>query len=106
MPTRREFASAVVALGLAGAASPALGASSIIPSRAPIRAARRRDDTMLRLGGSGDNYNMTWATDDRLLLTVDDGYGWQDQIYYNTRLWAMTGPLTRPAFQELGRHCD
>jgi hypothetical protein len=54
---------------------------------------RRREETLLRLGGVGDNFHTTWGPDDRQYTTVDDGTGWWDEppYFFNTRLWAIEG---------------
>ena len=42
----------------------------------PIRALQRLDDTILRLGGSGDNWHTTWAADESQFTSLCDGSGW------------------------------
>ena len=44
------------------------------PSPAKITGVRRLEDTVARLGGSGDNWHMTWASDDRMLAGLCDGF--------------------------------
>jgi hypothetical protein len=58
-----------------------------------IRAAIRRDNTILRLGGCGDDFLMTWGSDDRQFVAVQDGSGWVEAAAceYNSRLWAIRG---------------
>lgn len=58
-----------------------------------IRALRRLDDTIARLGGAGDNWHMSWANDDRVYTSLCDGEGWPDmpQAPYNSRLYAIEG---------------
>ena len=38
-----------------------------------ITAATPRDETTLRLGGMGDNWHMSWAADDSMVLSLCDG---------------------------------
>jgi len=87
MVTRRRF---LLGVGAAGAAAATLAVGSETadpPSEASrsqalhqgspmIRGASRREDAVLRLGGFGDDYHMTWASDDRQYVSVCDGLGW------------------------------
>ena len=56
-------------------------------------ALRRREDTVLRLGGVGDNWHMTWARDDRQYTSLCDGHGWPGMPGedYNSRAYAIEG---------------
>jgi hypothetical protein len=53
-----------------------------------------RDETLLRLGGYGDNFHTTW-TDDGQLVALCDGAGFRGASdwtkFYNSRLFAMRG---------------
>lgn len=62
------------------------------------------DSTIDRLGRSGDNWCMTWADDGHQYTACDDGWGWDYAnplawrgdhpmagIYYNNRVWRLTG---------------
>jgi hypothetical protein len=67
-----------------------------MPAR--ITGAIRRDETIQRLGGNGDNWHMTWAGDDLQYVSMCDGYGWPgmpgfDQVdgEFNSRLYAIHG---------------
>jgi hypothetical protein len=54
----------------------------------------RRDDTIARLGGDGDNFYLTWAADDSQLMALCDGGGFEgvaEKLYYNSHLFRMTG---------------
>ncbi len=64
----------------------------------------RRDETILRLGGLGDGYEMTWDAQDRLYIDVNDGPGWLDppRAFYNTRLWTLDGSLQEAVFSQVG----
>jgi hypothetical protein len=48
---------------------------------------------ILRIGGMGDGYDMTWDAHDRQLVAVNDGTGWvaKPTAFYNSRLWTFTG---------------
>lgn len=64
--------------------------------------ARRREETLLRLGGNGDNWNMTWAADDRQYVAMDDGYGFgQEEVFYNSRLLALSGGPEEATFGDV-----
>jgi hypothetical protein len=101
MSTRRQFlkqsAGVLAATSLQIACTPQdKAASKPSPwlSKVPrIKSVKRREDTILRLGGQGDNFPMTWAADDRQLVTVDDGWGWiqHPRNLYNNRLFALIG---------------
>jgi hypothetical protein len=61
--------------------------------RTRITAATRRDETTLRLGGQGDNWHMSWAADDSMVLSLCDGSGFPGTTRkpYNSRLYRVTG---------------
>jgi hypothetical protein len=71
-----------------------------------IRSIVRRDDTILKLGGIGDRYEMTWDAQDRLYLVVNDGPGWLDPArgFYNTRLWTLEHHIQQAAFSEVSAY--
>ena len=54
----------------------------------------RRDETIVRLGGSGDNFHSTW-TDDGLIVSVNDGSGFREvtgwEKSFNTKLYRVHG---------------
>jgi len=106
MPNRRDLLIGTLAMGastmnLAGAASarPLAGART-----RPVRRAIRRDETIVRLGGLGDGYYMSWDTEGRQFVVVNDGPGWLEPptAFYNTRLWEVTGSPQATAFREVG----
>jgi hypothetical protein len=72
-------------------------------STSRVTGLRRREDTILRLGGSGDNFHTTWASDDRQYTAVDDGGGWWDTPPYgfNSRLWAIEGGPEDAVFSDV-----
>jgi len=102
MPNRRDILkqTCAVALGVAGAARIARGAA--------VRSVVRRDETILRLGGVGDGYKMTWDADDRLYAVVNDGSGWLDppKAFYNARLWNLSGSIEKASFAEVSGYPD
>jgi hypothetical protein len=67
-----------------------------------VKSVVRREETVLHLGGSGDNFHMTWAADDRQLLSVTDGYGWAEDPpgRYASRLWAISGDAQSATFED------
>lgn len=68
------------------------------------RSATLRDDTILRLGGDGGWYSMTWASDDRQLVAVCDGAGWAPaarERYFSSGLFALDGEPNEAAFHDL-----
>ena len=44
-------------------------------------------------GGSGDNWHMSWAGDDRQVVSLCDGYGWSEtpKGMYNSKLLSIAG---------------
>lgn len=101
MPNRRDILKQTCALvlGVIGTRRVAQAAQSRAASASPspgtvgarIQSVVRRDETMLRLGGLGDGYDMTWDAQDRQYVVVNDGTGWVDKptAFYNTRLWTL-----------------
>ncbi len=59
----------------------------------PTITLRRREATVQRLGGVGDNWHMTWARDDRMYTSLCDGKGWPEmpQADYNSRAYTIEG---------------
>ena len=73
---------------------------------AQITGIRRLDDTIRRTGGSGDNWHMSWADDDRQYTALCDGSGWPEMTGhtgqgYNTRVFAINGDPPDPVFEHL-----
>lgn len=62
-----------------------------MPTR--LRRLRRLDETTLRLGGSGDNWHMSWAGDDKQYVSLCDGAGLPGTPpgAYNSRAYAIAG---------------
>lgn len=120
--TRRDFLSHA-GVGLAAASAPAASpvrhsapnsSSSIRPSKSvQIASVVRREDTLLRLGGVGDNWHMTWAADDRQYVSLCDGFGWpgmpgydQQNSEFNSRLYAVEGEPSKVRFIYLPDYPD
>ncbi len=77
-------------------------------SRGNIRSVIRRDDTILKLGGVGDGFKMTWDAGDRQYVVVNDGSGWVEKptAFYNTRLWTIQGEARAPQFSPVTGYPD
>ncbi len=62
-------------------------------SETVLRGAVRREETTLTLDGGGDNWLMTWAADDRLFMSLNNGTGWDDPPRHiiNSRLYTISG---------------
>lgn len=73
-----------------------------------IRAARRADGSLLRLGGLGDGYKMTIAADGKQIVVVNDGPGWASgpATFYSSRLWTVDGTPTAPRFTNMPGYPD
>jgi hypothetical protein len=69
----------------------------------PIKSLRRLDETVLRLGGHGDNWHMTWAKNDKMYLGLCDGRGLPGtrQGFFNSRMYAIAGEPPTVAFEDL-----
>ena len=74
----------------------------------PPVAARRREDMILRLGGVGDGYKMTWAADDRHYFGVNDGSGWLQppRKFYNSHMWKVSGGPADASFADVAAYPD
>ena len=72
---------------------------------------RRIDETLVRSGGNGDNWHMTWADNGKQYVALCDGLGWPDvKGYtgqaYNTRVYALNGDPPNHAFEHLPGYPD
>jgi hypothetical protein len=103
MPNRRDILQQTCALALG-----MTGAARIVRAAPGIRSVVRRDETILRLGGVGDGYKMTWDADDRQFVTVNDGSGWVEnpKAFYGARLWAIGGGIQDAVFSEVSGYPD
>src|SRR5688572_254269 len=68
-----------------GSTSQIRGSGATHPSGVRIKSVIRREETVRRLGGVGDNWHMSWADDDLQYVSLCDGYGFsgQTQFVYN-----------------------
>jgi hypothetical protein len=75
------------------------------PSPARIKGLRRLDDTIARLGGNGDNWHMSWTSDDRMVAGLCDGDAqpWPRVPHrpYNSRLIAIRGVPPQLEFDDV-----
>jgi hypothetical protein len=119
MSTRRQFpkeATAVGAVAAAAAARIVTAGTYAQPSATtrrstssagawPIKSVVRREETILRYGGDGDNFHMTWAADDRQYVSLSDGQGWFDNPTggwcFNSRLYSVQGGPRSARFDDV-----
>jgi hypothetical protein len=75
----------------------------LVSGSVQVKSAYRRDETIVRLGGCGDDFVMSWAADGRQFVAVQDGAGWlkSPECEYNSRLWAMRGDPNSAQFEEV-----
>ncbi|MGH7144130.1 MAG: DUF4185 domain-containing protein [Planctomycetota bacterium] len=68
-----------------------------------IAGLRRIESSLRRLGGNGDNWHMTWASDDKVYTGLCDGKGWPHlpQASYNSRAYAIVGAPPELQFEFL-----
>jgi hypothetical protein len=71
-----------------------------------ISGMRRLDETIHRMGGRGDNWHMTWATNDKLYTGMCDGTGFPDigghtGMFYISRVYAINGDPPHHSFEHL-----
>jgi hypothetical protein len=73
-----------------------------------VRGVVRREETTLRLGGVGDNWHMSWAADDRQLVSLCDGFGWDapPAPFYSSRVLAITGEPENAGFDDIPAYPD
>src|SRR5687768_16841977 len=66
----------------------------------------RRDETIKRYDGNGDNFHMSWAADDRQYVAVCDGMGFSEQprAFFNSRLWTIEGGPRDARFEEVAAY--
>jgi hypothetical protein len=74
------------------------------PAPVKIKEARRLENTVARLGGDGDNWHMTWTSDDRVVAGLCDGAAnpWPKVPHrlYNSRLISITGTPPKLEFAD------
>ena len=63
----------------------------------------RCEETLLRYSGHGDNWHMSWASDDRQYVSLCDGAGFSDKprMYYNSRMLAISDGPHDAKFEDL-----
>lgn len=68
-----------------------------------INSVIRREETVLRYGGNGDNWHMSWGADDRQYVSLCDGGGFSDEAkaYYNSRMIAISGSSHNAKFHDV-----
>lgn len=119
MPTRREFlkqtAAAGVTVGTSVQIAQAAGDADTVAreqakmnkaahtSSTRIKSVVRREDTVLRYGGNGDNWHMSWSSDDRQYVSLCDGAGFSDppKEFHNSRMLAISGGPRDAKFYDL-----
>lgn len=73
-----------------------------------VTGAQRRDETILRLGGYGNDWHITWAADDSLLLALCDGSGWPNtrKAQFNSHLYRIIGGPEGARFEDFPGYPD
>ena len=76
-----------------------------------IKGLQRMEETTIRAGGSGDNWHMTWAHNDRQYAGLCDGRGWPNLPGYigkdyNSRVFAVNGDPPDLIFEHLPGYPD
>ena len=73
-----------------------------------IKKMRRMEETVVRLGGVGDNWHTTWAGDGRQYVALCDGRGWPEmpQQDYNSRVYTIAGDPPEPTFGYIAEYPD
>jgi hypothetical protein len=115
MSNRREFLKHTAAAGVVATASLQTGcfakdkvdaqssvdAGNARPPRGTIKSLVRRDETIHRYPFSGDNWHMTWASDDRQYAALCDGYGEEaaPKGMWNSRLIEINGGPQHVSFK-------
>ncbi|MEO8393437.1 MAG: hypothetical protein ABI700_10640 [Chloroflexota bacterium] len=72
---------------------------------------QRLDETILPVTGSGDNWHMTWANDDKQYVGLCDGRGWSHLPeytgqMYNTRMFSINGDAPAHSFEFMPGYPD
>jgi hypothetical protein len=72
-------------------------------SGARIKSMIRREETIRRYGGNGDNWHMSWTADDRQYVSFCDGFGFsgQSKLLYNCNVFVIEGGPQNARFHEL-----
>ncbi len=113
MSNRRNVLKQILAAGgssvpLFHATSSAAATSGTKAENVGIRMIVRRDDPILKLGGIGDGYKMSWGASDQQYIVVNDGPGWAApaESFFNTRLWTVDGAPKDSRFREVEGYPD
>lgn len=113
MSNRRSVLKQIVAAGASAVpllqpASGLAGTPRATARSAGIRAIARRDDTLLKLGGTGDGYKMSWGGSGNQYVVVNDGPGWSNsgESFFHTRLWTIEGTPREALFREVEGYPD
>lgn len=116
MPTRREFlkktaSAAMIGSTLGGTASaasrPTTEVRRTIGGKAQtavrIKSLIRREDSVLRYPVTGDNWHMSWASDDQQYVSLCDGPGFlaQPKVSYNSRMLEVCGGPVNAKFHDV-----
>lgn len=85
-----------------------VAAAAVTMAFAEVRVTKVHFDPHVSRSGHGDNWHMTWASDDSQYTVLGDGMGWGGPEY-NTRIWRLRGDATSfapedlPGYPEIGR---
>jgi hypothetical protein len=117
MSSRREFLERAVAFGVLAAmrtarADAVYGQGSAYArvrqatsrgSVGNIKRVLRREDTVRRYAVYGDNWNLTWAADDRQYVSMCDGSSFENppKQFHNSRMLAISGGPHEAIFHDL-----
>ncbi|WP_198683827.1 twin-arginine translocation signal domain-containing protein [Peristeroidobacter agariperforans] len=119
MSTRRDFLKQTAASGVVAAASMQVARAvedagsggmeqpnvdkTNLSWRSRIKSVIRRDETVLRYGVHGDNWHMSWASDDRQYVSACDGVWFTDHSIedYNSRIFAINGGPRDAKFHDI-----
>src|SRR5436853_2248780 len=76
-----------------------------------ITGIQRLDNTIQPVTGNGDNWHMTWASDDKQYVGLCDGRGWSDLPeytgqMYNTRMYIINGDAPHHTFEFMPGYPD
>ncbi len=107
--TRRQFiartaaASVVVATSSLANEKKTSGLAFVHGAGAKIKSVVRREEMLVRYGGNGDNWHMSWASDDRQYVSLCDGSGFSvpPKALYNSRILSISDGPRDAKFHDL-----